>query len=130
MKYTILPIVLFLAVHVARANTLPWNKVEIEQTYKLSQTLKLTGPSNSFTIPASTKLSLVDVSNLPMLKVKFHKYQLEKCNFNRTNTDLELVNIEQPEGELKPVGVNISKGCTLDIYIDLEDQTTYSFLTR
>ena len=108
MKYTILPIVLFLAAHVARANTLPWNKVEIEQTYKLSQTLKLTGPSNSFTIPVSTKLSLVDVSNLPMLKVKFHKYQLEKCNFNRTNTDLELVNIEQPEGELKSVGVNIS----------------------
>ena len=110
------------------ANTITWKKVEIEQTYILNQTIIVNTESAQSKIAEGTKISLIEVKTLPMLKVKSHKYQLGQCTNSNLSTDLELVSIKQPNGNSHSVGINFTKGCVLDVYIDLDELEAISFL--
>ena len=79
-------------------------------------------------LPAKTKLKLIEKSALSMIKVHLHKYELPGCTLGAIETDLQLIPVKKRSNKKTSVGVNLLKGCRLEIFVDMEEYSTISFL--
>lgn len=117
------------------ASALKWSEQNENQIFKLTQSIKINIFNDKFeevehVISKDSKFELIEVSNLNMIKVHLHKYKISNCPSLINETELELVKIKQPSGsdKIKSVGVNLTKNCILEVFIDMEDYNSYSFL--
>ena len=104
-----------------------WSTQKVSKTYKLKNEIKLTYIDEEITIKKGTLLELVEVSELTMIKVHLHKFRLDKCSYRNIETDLELINVKQPNSSTTSVGVNLSRGCKVEVFIDMDEYNTHSF---
>ena len=63
-----------------------------------------------------------------MIKVHLHKYELPGCTLGAIETDLQLIPVKKRSNKKTSVGVNLLKGCRLEIFVDMEEYSTISFL--
>ncbi len=110
------------------ANTTTWNSQELNSVYKSNKKIVLHLDDKKFTLPAQTRFELVEVDDLSMIKVHLHKYKIDNCPSANLETDLELVSVPQNGSGKTSVGVNLSKGCKLEVFIDMKEYKTRSFL--
>ena len=121
MKHIIFVSVL-LASFQAFAN-ISWENQTVSTTYATSMTIPLSLDNQRFRIQSGSDLKLIEVESLNMLKVYLHKYKVSDCPSPALETDLELLGVYG-----KSVGVNLVRGCVLEVYIERADYQAKSFL--
>lgn len=112
----------------AFANSTLWDNQEVENTYKLTKKITLHFDDEKFILPKDTEFKLIEISELSMIKVHLHKYIITNCPSNSMETDLELISVRQLNRGKTSVGVNLTKGCRIEIFIDMKEYNTLSFL--
>ncbi|MAZ49205.1 MAG: hypothetical protein CME65_11640 [Halobacteriovoraceae bacterium] len=121
MKHIVL-LSLFLGSFKAFAS-ISWENQTLSASYTTSMTIPLALDSRSFRIDRGTELKLIEIESLNMLKVYLHKYKVTDCPSRNLETDLELVQVSG-----KAVGVNLVRGCVLEVYIERADYSAKSFV--
>lgn len=127
MKF-LLVAVLLLSAHVSYAAKTKWNAQEVSKIYKTTKTITLEFDDEKYKLPRGTQFELIEVSDLNMIKVHLHKYKIDKCPSKEIETDLQLVNVRQSRSRKTSVGVNLTKGCVVEIFVDMKEYSTFSFL--
>ncbi len=100
-----------------------WESQTVSTTYATSMTIPLRLDNRNFRIQNGTDLKLIEVESLNMLKVYLHKYKVSDCPSQSLETDLELMDVNG-----KSVGVNLVRGCVLEVYIERADYQAKSFV--
>ena len=127
MKFLVLFSILFsLSAFASISNS--WNTIESQKFYKTTKTINLDLNNKSLSIPEGTSFELIEKTKLNMIKVYLYKYKIPNCRFSDQESDLSLVSAKQPNGKEASVGVNLSKGCNVEIFVDFDDYETASFL--
>ncbi len=126
MKYIIILGLLWSSI--ANAQVIKWKGQSEGTVYKSTKSITLYQDERKIVIPAGTKYELYEVSALNMIKVHLHKYKIDNCPGADIETDLQLFPITQPNRSKISVGINIGKGCNVEIFIDMNEYNTYSHL--
>lgn len=126
MKFSFVVLVLTLSIS-ALAETVSWSSQEINRTYKVNKNIVLQHNDGAITFPKNSYFELVEKSELNMIKVHLHKYNVSNCPSRSMETDLELIQVDQLDNSTTSVGVNLSKGCRVEIFIDIKEYETMSF---
>ncbi|MBT4791973.1 MAG: hypothetical protein HON90_10410 [Halobacteriovoraceae bacterium] len=126
MKF-ILFVLTLCAVQSLWGSSLVWKQQETKTIYKTTKALELQTKHKKLIIPIGANFELYEKSKLNMIKVYLYKYKFSKCDLVNTETDLELINLAQPNGSTSSVGVNLSKGCNVEVFVDFDDYNTTSF---
>lgn len=107
-----------------------WKNQKVNTTFKTIKTLELEYEmeGNSFILPRGTVFELFEVSKLNMIKVHLHKYKISNCPSPNKETDLQLIPVEQLNNSKTSVGVNLTRGCIIEVFIDMKEYNTMSFL--
>ena len=96
-----------------------WDKLKTGERYKLIQNLNFQSKDRTFRIKKGTKLRLVENTSLSMIKVQLHRYKIDNCVEGDLESDLELVSIKGNKD--LSVGMNMSKGCILEVFVEKKD---------
>lgn len=104
-----------------------WESISEGRSYKLMQDLKIEDGKKELFLSKGTRLKALEVSELNMIKVNFQKYQVQNCPDETLETDLELVPVDI-KGTKLSVGVNMTKGCILEVFVEKKDVEKASFL--
>jgi len=110
------------------ASNANWGTQKINTKYNTIKDIKLMQNTVSITIPSGSQLELIEATELNVIKVHLHKYKISPCPSSKQETDLELVEVEQLNSPDTTVGVNLTKGCRIEVFIDVQEYTTMSFL--
>ena len=113
---------------VSYSNVTNWNSQSIKTIYKSVREISLHLDDKKIVIPPNTEFELFEISELSMIKVHLHKYKINNCPFYSTETDLQLVQIAQANDVKTSVGVNLTKGCHVEVFIDMKEYNSMSFL--
>ena len=108
----------------AMAN-IPWTDIVTETTYTFEKTFKIKNTNISF-----RKGSVVNVTErapLNMIQVEMFKMEVKNCQYPEVTSGLELYPIRQPNGTTTTIGIEVSKGCKLEMFVELKDLNTNSF---
>lgn len=117
MRFSLL-LSLFISVYsFAASNNTKWRELKPGERYKLSQEIKF--EDSKFTIQKGTRLKLIESTPLNMIKVQLLRYQVANCEKQNLETDLELVPVKGNKDAA--VGVNLSKGCILEVFVEKKD---------
>ena len=101
-----------------------WQTVIEGENYKLKESLTMTSKGKIVEIKRGTSLKLVKTTSLNMIKVRHQKYQIKNCKNSMRETELELVPVSQKNQEPISVGINLLKGCFLEIFVENKDIKT------
>jgi hypothetical protein len=126
MKLILTMLILALS-YSAFAETVTWSSQELNRVYKLNKKFELQHDNGTVPFPKNTYFELVEKSKLEMIKVHLHKYTVSNCSSADIETDLELIQVEQPDNTTTAVGVNLTKKCKVEIFIDMKEYETTSF---
>lgn len=106
---------------------LTWSEPEVGDSLKLTQDIDLV----SVQFPVGKMLRLVEIEPLgiPGAPVVLYTLVEEQCENPEAKSDMEIIT---PNGspESSAVGVELSPGCTWDIYVEQKDLFTESFFAR
>ncbi len=105
-----------------------WNRQKVYTNYKLNEDLILKNDSRAITLKKDSNLELIEVSELTMIKVYMHKYKVSPCRDKNFTTDLQLVDVKQSDQNSIVVGVNLTKKCQLEVFIDVNEYNLTSFV--
>lgn len=125
MKYIMIYLLLFAQVSFAAVK---WDAQEVNTAYKLNQDIVLQMDDQKYNIPKGTQFDLNEVSDLNMIKVHLHKYKINNCPSPNVETDLQLISIRQNNRRKTSVGVNLTRNCIVEIFVDMKEYATFSFL--
>lgn len=124
-------IIILCFLNIALAST-KWSGLSVGETYRLGKELNLqTGSESKILLSKGSRVKLIESEDLDMIKVNFQRYQLENCenkNYKNLETELELINNKKSKKQTHSVGVNLSKGCILEVFVEKKDTSLESFL--
>lgn len=106
-----------------------WNNLEINKSYRLTQSFQLTQTERSHSkldVSKGQELNLVDIIPLDMINVILFKFRYADCPGPAMLTDMEII----PVQETKPVvevGAQL-KNCHLELFLETKDYMSPSFL--
>lgn len=101
-----------------------WQSLVEGENYKLKKSLTIPSSGKILEIKRGTSLKLVKSTSLTMIKVNHQKYQIKNCKNSMQETELELIPVSQEGQEPVSVGVNLLKGCFLEIFVENKDIET------
>jgi hypothetical protein len=104
-----------------------WQTVIEGENYKLKKPLDIKSNGKVLQIKRGTSLKLVKTTTLNMIKVSHQKYQIKNCKNTKLETEVELIPVSQKNKEIVSVGVNLVKGCFLEIFVENKDIKANNF---
>ena len=119
---------LCLTVNFAFASSVKWQNQDVGKEYKLNIDVELQLDEQIFKLPSGTKFDLLEKSDLNMIKVHLHKYKIDNCPAKNIETDLQLIPVNQGRNRKTSVGVNLIRGCIVEIFINMKEYNTLSLL--
>jgi len=96
-----------------------WSELKPGERYRLNQEITLQSKEKAIHIKKGTKVKLIESTQLNMIKVHLQRYEVDDCIAESVESDLELVNIKG--NKQTSVGVNMSKGCILEVFVEKKD---------
>lgn len=106
------------------ASNVSWDTQSKNTEYRTTKKLELLLEESKLIIAKGSKVKLVEYSELSMIKVHLFKYKLETCSQPSKESDLELIETSKNIS----VGVNLAKECILEVFVELKDHNSESFL--
>ena len=104
---------------------LPWADIVTETSYSLDKTFKIKNTAISFA--KGSVINVIERAPVTMIQVERFKVEVKSCQYPDITSELELYEIVQPNGTKTTVGIEVSKGCTLEMFVELKDLNTKSF---
>lgn len=103
-----------------------WSGLKIGQIYQSDINLILDLSTNAEkNIPKNSEFKLIESSELNMIKVRLHKFHWLNClDENHKEVELTLIKSNAMKGT---VGVNLTKDCIVEVFIEKKDYNTVSF---
>jgi hypothetical protein len=123
MKF-IISLILTCLSYSSYAAPLSWSELAEGSKYKLSKKIVFQIVDSEVSFPKDTQLKLIETSELSMIKVHLYKYEILNCSKRTIESDLELIQSSKNVS----VGVNLAKKCILEVFVELKDYKTKSFL--
>ena len=78
-------------------------------------------------LPKNSKITLVEVMSLPMIKVELLKFDIsEFCNDGESISDIKLIDIKQASGLIVTVGADLAEDCVMEMFVETKDVYTNS----
>jgi len=116
----------------ASAASLPWQKMNVSDVVKLSQTIDLElGRGKLFRIDAGATYTLESIDALEGLGIADLTYRAKNCANPEMTADLTLVlPLENAPNSKAEVGVYLLRGCALEILIESKDYGKPSFFSE
>lgn len=125
-KYLI-SLTIFLFSVSAFASNKNWNNLNTGNAYIISQEIIMADQQNSFIIKPNTKLVLKERTSLGMIKVELFKFDASaNCPSEDMTSDIQLLEITQPNGKVITVGFDLAEDCTLEAFVEFVDVDTQS----
>lgn len=115
---------LFICVGGYAADNNAWKDLIKGERYKLGQSIKF--EDTGFSIKKGTRVKLIESTPLNMIKVQLHRYKISDCSKKEVETDLAMVSVRGDKDAA--VGINMSKGCILEVFVEKKDLNKESLL--
>lgn len=112
----------------AFSKNLKWSSLYKGNTYTLNQQINVTDTKEDFSVPAQSKLKLIDSSALPMISVQLYKFSLPSCPSSSMKTELELLELPQGNAKVVVIGFDVIENCILEVFIEQKDIYSKSIL--
>jgi len=103
-----------------------WNDLETGLVYNSDQEIELMGDDSTLVINTNTALTFLGKIPLGAIKVQLYKFKVSTCTDTAMETELELINIQQPRGVDIVAGVELAENCILELFIETKDSNTVS----
>lgn len=117
--------ILLLALPLSAIASRPWIDVLNENSYSLEKSLRVKNTNVNFS--RGSVIKVIERAPLNMIKVEMFKIRVVNCQYPEVTSNLELYEILQPNGTKTTIGVEVSKGCELEMFVELKDLNTNSF---
>lgn len=108
-----------------------WSDIQISSKVKLKQDLVIKTKSDK-KISFTKKLNgfIEDISHLSNINVELYKVRFKSCSAGKEVSDLFLHEIAQTAKEPVVIGVELKKGCLLEIYVEFKDLESKSLFSQ
>lgn len=110
------------------SKNLKWSSLYKGATYTLTQQVDVTDRKEDFSVPADSKLKLIESTALPMINVQLFKFGLPSCPSNSMKTELELLELPQTNQKVIVIGFDVIENCILEVFIEQKDIYSKSIL--
>lgn len=127
MYKLLISLVIFTTSLTAIANTKNWSDLQSSDAYIINQKLEFSDRQRSFSINPNTRLVLKERTSLSMIKVELFKFDISaQCPSSDMTTEIQLVEVVQPNGKVITVGFDIAEDCTMEAFVEFVDLNTKS----
>ena len=124
MKQICILFVVLFSTNLLAANK-SWDNLVVGESYTIDRNIDLERNKLNLLIPVNAKIAMIEKMPLPMIKVDLYKFSLGKyCSDNDFTSEINLIDINQPNGKLTTIGVDIAEDCILEVFVETKD--TYS----
>lgn len=110
--------------NVAFASLSSWDNLSESSFYQLDREIILKNEENQIVLKPGMRFKLKQRVSMGMIKVELYKFDIQQqCSNNDMTTDIELIDIVQPQNNNKivTVGVDLAEDCILEIYVEYID---------
>ena len=126
MRYAI--IIFLFSFSTLAQQTYRWSDLVEGESYRIDRNLELELSKNFYKIKKGQALKLQNVKPLPMINVYMAEFLVSKCTDNNLTTEMILVEVKQPDSKMVSVGVDMTYGCKLEVFIEKKDYSSKSVL--
>lgn len=126
MKYWVVLLFVFTSANAFSQKS--WSSLKKGDSYKTTRSFNLFLDEREFSFQENTKLTLKETIKDNSIKVYIHKFNVSPCPGKNIQSDLELIEVPQQNGVSSSVGVSLSRGCSLEVFVDMSEYNTLSFL--
>lgn len=124
MKQLLIIVILFSTVAFAKTK---WSDLEKNKKYSTDRVITLEKTGYKLDLPINSKIELVEVMSLPMIKVELLKFDIsEFCNDGESISDIKLIDIKQSSGLIVTVGADLAEDCVMEMFVESKDIYTNS----
>lgn len=106
--------------------TFRWSDLVEGESYRIDRELELDYSKNLYKITKGQLLKLQNVKPLPMINVYMAEFSVTKCTDMNMATEMVLVEVKQPDSKIVSVGVDMTYGCKLEVFIEKKDYSSRS----
>ncbi len=104
-----------------------WSDLEKNKKYTTDRAISLEKEGYKLNLPINSKIELVEVMSLPMIKVELLKFDIsEYCNDGESISDIKLIDIKQSSGLIVTVGADLAEDCVMEMFVETKDIDTNS----
>ncbi len=103
-----------------------WSNLEAGLIYNSNQEIELESEDSTLIIDSKTSLTFIGKVPLGAIKVQLYKFKVSTCTDSSMITELELLEVEQPNGVAVVAGVELAENCILELFIETKDFNTIS----
>lgn len=121
-------IIFILSFNVLAQQTYRWSDLVEGETYRIDRNIEMDYAKSVFQVTKGQLLKLQDLKPLPMINVYMAEFHVSKCTNNDMTTEMILVEVKQPNSKVISVGVDLTYGCKLEIFIEKKDYSSKSIL--
>ena len=127
LHYYLISLIIFMFSLTALAADKSWYNLEVGNAYMISKELVMSDHQNTFSIKPNTKLVLKEKTSLSMIKVELYKFDAGvDCPADDMTSDIQLLEITQPNGKVTTVGFDLAEDCTLEAFVEYVDVNSHS----
>ena len=121
-------IILIFSFNLFAQQTYRWSDLVEGESYRLDRNIEMDYAKNIYRVSKGQLLKLQYIKPLPMIDVYMAEFHVSKCTDNNMTTEMTLVEIKQPNNKIVSVGVDLTYGCKLEIFIEKKDYSSKSIL--
>tara|TARA_B100001971_G_scaffold214585_1_gene252860 strand:- start:71101 stop:71484 length:384 start_codon:yes stop_codon:yes gene_type:complete len=105
-----------------------WSDLVEGETYRIDRDIEMDYAKNLYKVSKGQLLKLQNVKPLPMINVYMAEFHVTKCTDTNMTTEMILVEVKQPDSKVVSVGVDLTYGCKLEVFIEKKDYSSKSIL--
>lgn len=126
MRFALL--IFIFSFNILAQQTYRWSDLVEGESYRIDRTIEMDFAKSVFRVSKGQSLKLQNIKPLPMIDVYMAEFHVSKCTDNNMTTEMILVEVKQPNNKLVSVGVDLTYGCKLEVFIEKKDYSSKSIL--
>lgn len=118
----------FLTAASSYGQNLKWADLVESRTYKIDRNIELSLNGKTQKINANEELKLLDFRPLSMINVFLAEFKVLNCKNGNFASEMAIVEVDQPSGEIVSVGLDMAKKCILEVFVEKKDYNAISII--
>ena len=121
-------LLVFLTAASSYGQNLKWADLVESRTYKIDRNIELSLNGKTQKINANEELKLLDFRPLSMINVFLAEFKVLNCKNGNFASEIAIVEVDQPSGEIVSVGLDMAKKCILEVFVEKKDYNAISII--
>ena len=129
MLYRIVLAVFISTFSVSAFSQIKWSDISDGDKLRFTQeiSLEVIQAEKAFQIPRGASVVVDERITLGMINVELFKMTLTNCHDDSARAEMQLFDIEQPNGKTVTAGVELTGDCQLEVFLETRDMYSQSF---